>query len=487
MAAGDVDFLTEQFPDNVSISELCDCGKHKRRKQNVPIPRKSCPFPESDYARTFKAVEHPRPRSSKRPPPSPTVRDRHSAPMMFSTNQRDDFKSPGAVSRTKPIIPEENYEPLNVPIEKMTSYNQEFTAKQAQPEFRRMETRGTVQIPDVKFDGHTTNKDHFKQWIAQPTMHFQELPSFTGSILFPGKNKLPSSETKQQFRGEFIRRPEAVRLADANITMEGDMQMTTTNNDTYKMIYGDHRAERIVKKPTLGTSKKLGKFETETQNRRDFPQYAGARPAKLAEPAPETIDLRFDNKRSFQTEQRSIYKGHDIRQNPMQKPIRHDIEEFNPPSVKFETETSNKRDFQPIDIAANLTYKAQVPHSTIRVPDVKFDGRTSFGEFFKNYGAIKRERYGDFHENRPYIPPQTKFDGVSTTKTTFTPKKWEPTRPFLPENRPIESDGAMDFSTVHNETYQKPKVKPCRAEIYLIQKELRRQKELEAARIVAAK
>lgn len=138
----------------------------------------------------------------------------------------------------------------------MTSYNQEFTAKQAQPEFRRMEPRGTVQIPDVKFDGHTTNKDHFKQWIAQPTMHFQELPSFTGlylqdlantcspslrnikwnvdvsialhlwncsigSILFPGKNKLPSSETKQQFRGEFIRRPEAVRLADANIRMEG--------------------------------------------------------------------------------------------------------------------------------------------------------------------------------------------------------------------------------------------------------------------------
>lgn len=25
----------------------------------------------------------------------------------------------------------------------------------------------------------------------------------------------------QQFRGEFIKRPEAVRLADANITMEG--------------------------------------------------------------------------------------------------------------------------------------------------------------------------------------------------------------------------------------------------------------------------
>lgn len=47
-------------------------------------------------------------------------------------------------------------------------------------------------------------------------------------------------------------------------------------------------------------------------------------------------------RRNFQTEQRAIYRGHDIMQNPMPKPIRHDLEEYNPPSVKFETETSNK-------------------------------------------------------------------------------------------------------------------------------------------------
>ena len=94
-----------EFINLTRMYTLLFCRKHKRRKQNVPIPRKSCPFPQSDYARTFQAVQHPRPRSSKRPPPSPTVRDRHSAPMIFSTNQRDDFRSLGVVPRTKPIIP----------------------------------------------------------------------------------------------------------------------------------------------------------------------------------------------------------------------------------------------------------------------------------------------------------------------------------------------------------------------------------------------
>lgn len=47
-------------------------------------------------------------------------------------------------------------------------------------------------------------------------------------------------------------------------------------------------------------------------------------------------------RRSFQTEQRAIYRGHDILQNPVPKPIRHDLEDYNPPAVKFETETSNK-------------------------------------------------------------------------------------------------------------------------------------------------
>jgi hypothetical protein len=100
------DFKADSWQSNLNFFNR----KHKRKKPHPTIPRSTCPFPESDYAQTFKAVEYPRPRSSKRPPPTPGVRDRHSAPMIFSTNQRDEFKSHGAVPRTKPIIPvTENY------------------------------------------------------------------------------------------------------------------------------------------------------------------------------------------------------------------------------------------------------------------------------------------------------------------------------------------------------------------------------------------
>lgn len=127
----------------------------------------------------------------------------------------------------------------------------------------------------------------------------QEGPAVTwASSLSTGpfsSQKRPASGTdgKSQENSYLRKRSDLIVI---NTLPLGDMMMTTTNNDTYKMIRGDHRAERIVKKPTLNVSKKLGKFETQTQNRRDFPLHPGARPAQLAEPAPETIDLRFDNK-----------------------------------------------------------------------------------------------------------------------------------------------------------------------------------------------
>ncbi|KAK3106960.1 hypothetical protein FSP39_003976 [Pinctada imbricata] len=486
MSICEADILAEQFPDNVSVSDLCECGKCKRRKPNITIQKSKVPFPESDYARTYKAVENPRPRSSKRPADeSPRMRPMYSAPMSFSTNQRDDFKNLGRVERTKPIIPEQNYEQLNVPVESTTSYKNEFFAKPLHQEVRRSEPRGTYVSSDAKFDDHTTNKEHFKKWLSQPVTKFTELPSFTGSILFPEREKLPSSETKNQFKGEYARRPSAIRLADANIQMDGDMLLNTTNQDTYKSFPpGDHRAERIVKEPSLQASKIKGKFQSETQNRHDFPAYRNTQTlrARMAEPAPDTIDLKFDNKTSFSTEQRTIYRGHDILKNPVPRPIRHDMEEYQKPTVKFETETSNKRDFQPIDVTANRSMRAIPPYQSLGVPDAKFDDRTMFKEFFKTYSPTQRVRYGDFHENRPYVPPVDKFEGVSTTKTTFIPKKYEPTPAFKPETQSIDTSGRMEFSTVHKDTYTKPKVKPCRAKIFLIQKELMKQKAALAAK-----
>ena len=74
--------------------------------------------------------------------------------------------------------------------------------------------------------------------------------------------------------------------------------MNTTNHDTFTKHEGDHRVKRMTHAPTLKVGKALGKFENQTQNRRDFPEYPHPEhlKARPAEPAPCTIDLKFDNK-----------------------------------------------------------------------------------------------------------------------------------------------------------------------------------------------
>ena len=108
--------------------------------------------------------------------------------------------------------------------------------------------------------------------------------------------------------------------------------------------------------------------------------------------------------------------------------------------------------------------------------DIKFESNTSNKEFFQNWGAKPRVRYGDFHENRSYVPPQSKFEGASVTKSTYTTKRAEPTRSFKPEQKTTVSDNKMDFGTSYGDTYTKKEMRMCRAQMYLMQQELKRRR-----------
>ncbi|XP_069115221.1 stabilizer of axonemal microtubules 1-like [Argopecten irradians] len=482
--------LAEHFPDDASVTDLCDCGHCKRRHTRNPIQGriKRVQFPETDYQSTFKAAKQPRPRSSKRPPASPGgVNEVLNKPMsmVFNTNQRDDFKDPKVKERTPAIVPEHNYESLDVPMEGKTSYSAEFIQKPLPKEFRGMEPSSNYVTSSARFDDNTTNKDHFKKWVRQPTIQFGELPSFTGSILFPNtktkQRNQNKSETKEEFKGAFQRRPDAVRLDEANIKLEGELFMDTTHNDTYKKIEGVHRADAFFQKPKIDLAKKLGRFQNQTQSMRDFPGYTNGMPSRMrpACPPPSTIDLRFDNKRAFDTEQRAIYKGHDVVQNPMVKPCKFASDEYVPPTVKFTTETSHKKDFVPIDISNNYVRHASAPSTNYVTSSHKFEDQTTNKEFMKNWGPQRRVRYGDFHENRN-VQPVAKFGGVSVTKDSFVPKGFVETKDFRPEHKAINQEGEIDFDTVYRGTFQKPVVKPCRAQIFLAKQEILKQQRAKA-------
>lgn len=77
---------------------------------------------------------------------------------------------------------------------------------------------------------------------------------------------------------------------------EGSMEFETTHRDTYKEIKGDYRAKPVVHKDKASVGKR-GKFSDETQFKHDFPGFGSKQPLppKPAEPAPTTIDLKFNN------------------------------------------------------------------------------------------------------------------------------------------------------------------------------------------------
>jgi len=46
-----------------------------------------------------------------------------------------------------------------------------------------------------------------------------------GSILYPElKEKMPETVTQNSFKGEYVKRPDAIRLSESNIKMEGNLR-----------------------------------------------------------------------------------------------------------------------------------------------------------------------------------------------------------------------------------------------------------------------
>ncbi|KAH9514973.1 hypothetical protein Btru_021553 [Bulinus truncatus] len=467
----------EEFPDNVSISELCDCGRHKRQHSQKHLQNTE-PFPKSDYMSTFEAVQHPRPRSSKRPP---IIRwDPRLPPMYISTNHKDAFKELGNVERVKPIIHADKYEPSSEPLDGLTYYAQEFTPKKVLTDqvLRPMPRRNLISLQPSQFEDMTTNKQHFKRWVPQPNLSFSEMPSFTGSILYPEKENLPVTTTRDTFKGIFALPPAQMKMPPPSIKIEGDHFFDTTHKTSYKQIDGDHRSKQNIPKETISLQKR-GLFLGVTQTQEDFPGFKGhqPRPPRPVDPPQPTIDLKFNNRQNFLTENRSIFRGHDVKEHHAASSCKKVEEEYKVPSVKFETETNQKRDYQPIDLKAAESVKIKFPLSSLSLSaDAKFDGRTMNNDLFQDWGAQPRVRYGDFHENRPYIPSKQPFTSQSVTQSTFVPKPLEAiTRP-KPEDRPISKSGEVNFKTVYQDEFQKKHARMCRAQVYLIQQELKRRK-----------
>ncbi|CAH1797421.1 unnamed protein product [Owenia fusiformis] len=480
----ELEVLLAKFPEFSCICEICDCGRclknHKcKKKRNVQ--KREAPLGKTDYQTKFSQPGVPRPRSTKRPPPTP--REVILPPMMFDTNQRSEFKGHKDVPRVKPFILSDNYETPSDPIDGTTYYMKEFPGKMPQDNVKvKINTDSTsryMRDSSAKFDGRTTNKEEFKKYTPQQNLSFKELPSFAGSILYPEKPTEIQSNNQASYPGFYLPRRSEIRQTSGNIRIEGDMHMETTNRDIFRGAPGS-RAKLIVHKPEMGRNNvKRGKFDAQTQMKSDF-QMRGGEPADAAKPAPETIRLRFNDNHTFSTEQRTMFKGVDVGNHPPAEQIKL-VDNYEPSTDPMETRTNNMMDYKPVDLKAAHNPRVSMPASKSTEHKPKFDGQTMNNIMFKDPKVKQRVRYVDFHEGHTYVPPSDKFNGHSTTKSTFVPLKADPVINYKPDQKPIVREGSVDYNTVHKSTYKGQKVQLCKSKIYLLQQELKRREALEKA------
>ena len=119
------------------------------------------------------------------------------------------------------------------------------------------------------------------------------------------------------------------------------------------------------------------------------------------------------------------------------------------------------------------------PMNTTERNPAKFDDQTINKRFYKNWGVKPRIRYGDLHEANIYVAPVGNMASHSETMASYDGKVLaEPTRPFLPTTKQAQDAGQQDFRTVHKETYKGLRKPLCKAEVYMLQKELLKRKGL---------
>ncbi|XP_074653113.1 uncharacterized protein LOC141907391 [Tubulanus polymorphus] len=484
----ELEILMQEFPDVKCYCELCDCGRHihhkdcQKGRQTLPkLPPGEIPL--TDYQSTFHAKPQ-KPRSSKRPPPTPHFLP---PPGDYNTNQRKDYKGHDVNEHKRPegFQKEQKYTPPKVKFDGTTFYQQTYTPKEQEPEHYVVQKgahRGRRKRTPGLFDDRTTNKETFKTWTPPINYRYGDLPTFTGSILYPDRTRVPKTEMQQSFPGAYAPKPEMMKMKDGNLKIEGSLDMLTTHRDTYKDIPdGAQRAERIYQKSELGIGNR-GKFMGQTQQMYDFPDYTQHYPLRpdMAIPAPTTIDLRFNRKSYLETEQMNQYQGYDVAVHKRPPAAKLGDYTYEPPTVPMDGVTWQRAVYTPKDLSDAQNNRALPPRQAIRGKAGNFEKNTHYMEQFKAYKPEQRYRLGDFHEAYKYavMPKIDKLAEVtSTTHRTYTvPQNAEIRESFKPEAKPIASKGKHDFTTIHQADYQPLKVNLCRAQVFLLQQQIKQRR-----------
>lgn len=438
----------------------------KQMAQNFDLAQGKLGGIRSDYTSTY--VNHKK-YGAERPAPSyhPAAASNKASrypPMQLQTTNMRTYISHGPRPRREMIIPQES-EQATGEFNNVTQYSHEFqrktpvpSKKEKTPDDQDLKAKSTP-----KFCDKTTNKQYFKDHGHYPqTQRFGELPDFTHSLLFPDKENLKEllhSRTQLDFPYKTAKKPKLLKGAEPNIKVgEGEHDLQTTQREFFKHVTS---LPKIHSKSAKSPQKYVmpPKMELSTKYNADYIMREKTRPRKAIAPAPDTLEIRMDNRRRVVTEQREKFHGWDVSKHKRPDPckISDNTERSDSPMC---VETTMQRDFLPKHREAERTLPI-VKSAKYEPNAAKFRDMTTNKKYFRDWGAKQRLRHGDFHEACNEAQNFTKVNApeplpISTTHEVFIEKIGRPRTCLKPDYSTIDTTKLQDFNTISQMAYTVP-------------------------------
>nr|XP_042707780.1 uncharacterized protein LOC101932618 isoform X4 [Chrysemys picta bellii] len=413
------------------LCELCDCGRHKRhkncKKRSRPAPQ-DCRRPQLSH---YKAT-YTQPPSKRGEPKQPPLGAFYTCPVRLPVTSS-----------------------LFLPSRRASSKQQEAAPHPSTP-----------QPPGHGLQHHAAGRVH--SLGAGP----EDQAACPGALLSPDRAAEMESTTQREFTEKRIPKPELVKGLQAQLTIEGDHDMTTTHQSTYQSVPLEKRVAQSRGKGVVPAGKRA-QVEYMTKYQSDFPA-CSLLPARIqpAQPPLDNLAINQGFSTDFQTVQRESYHGWDTRRYPRACPIKlkEELADLGKErDGKFSGDTVTKLSYPPLPLD-RPPGTIQWPPTVLRSLPAKFDDSTAHKFFFREWRVQPRIRQGDPHDG-VYIRPLGKFESQTTTHSTFLPQRAEKVKNCKPEQKPIQAQGKQDFSTIHRESYRPIPLPVCRLQMYLIQQQ----------------
>ncbi|XP_030394029.1 stabilizer of axonemal microtubules 2-like isoform X1 [Gopherus evgoodei] len=458
-AGGPNCLITRQLTPSHQVSKGNQSSLPREHFTHAPCVSQSPPYSSSP--------PDVHPRSSKRPlrtPPHPNP-----PAMAFSTTQRAEFIPWELGQRTKPHV-REAYQCPQEPFQSQSLYRLHFPPRE--PVMTTLRQPLTPRQPNSSGFPHTTTMESYKGWRAERPACYGEPPALAGALLSPDQAAEIESTMQREFTEKRIPKPELVKGAQVQLTIEGDHDMMTTHQSTYQSVPLEKRVAQSHNKGIVPAGKRA-QVEYMTKYQSDFPA-CSLLPARLqpAQPPLDNLAINQGFSTDFQTVQRESYHGWDTRRYPCASPIKlkEELADLRKErDGKFSGDTVTKLSYPPLPLD-RPPRTIEWPPTVLRSLYAKFDDSTAHKFFFREWGVQPRIRQGDPYDG-VYIRPLAKFESQTTTHSTFLPQIAEVVKNCKPEQKSIRAQGKQDFSTIHRESYRPIPLPVCRLQMYLIQQQ----------------